>query len=82
MELTRQPSPHFIAQVTERGSRPRENNWYKLKSTFRPSRGDIVQAQTFLGFDPAGYGGPSDIDIKEVSANKFITVWSSSASSD
>lgn len=80
MEISQVISPHFMCQVTHRGVKPSENNFYKLKSTFRPSRKDIIQAQTQLGFNPDGYLGPSDIEIREVSSGKFLTTWSSAAS--
>jgi hypothetical protein len=72
---------HPILICTQGHISPHGKNYYKLLSTYKPSPMDIRQAQIWLGYDPQGYDGPFNVEIKQ-DGKKWVTYWESSSSSE
>jgi hypothetical protein len=59
---------------TDKAMGPRDRNWGRIESLFKPSPQDIAQAQIDLGYHPLGYGGPDCVEIRK-KGEVFITTW-------
>lgn len=65
------------AIVTKRGgTQLSDHNHYKAVFSSIPTLTEIVDMQQDLGFHPAGYGTPFDIEIKQ-QGQHFHTTWKS-----
>ena len=71
----------FKKYHTDAAMSPSGKNWFRIESAFKPSMGDMEKAQSDLGFDPRGYGGPDNIEL-EIKSGMFITTFSCSGSCD
>jgi hypothetical protein len=70
---------HPVLISSQGSTRQHGVNYYKLYTTYKPSFHDIRTAQEQLGFHPAGYGGPSNLDITQ-EGKKWVSRWESSSS--
>jgi hypothetical protein len=65
---------HFKLYHTDRAINPSCDNWFRIESSFKPTLKDAELAQTQLGYDPKGYGGPYSLEVK-VEGVKWVTTW-------
>ena len=72
---------HWRVYVTDRGMSVNENTWFRIESTFKPSTTDIRLAQIDAGFDPRGYGEPSNVEYG-FTAKCYKTTWCCQGSCD
>jgi hypothetical protein len=72
---------HFRKFHTDRPTNLSSKNWFRIESSYEPSKQDIEQSQIDLGYHPNGYGGPSNVE-RSIYRCRFITTWSCSASCD
>lgn len=69
------------AFLTDRSTSPSTENWFRYESTTPPTLKDLIRVQMELGFDPRGYGGPSNVSTDQP-YKLFITTWSCAGSCD
>ena len=76
------PKPDIAsAKVIHRGSGANRNR-YQWETSLTPTREEVIEAQTRLGFNPAGYGGPFNLKTEKVADCEYVTTWESDSSCD
>ena len=76
------PKPDIAnAKVVYRGSGANRNR-YQWETSLTPTREEVIEAQTRLGFSPAGYGGPFNLQTAKVDDCEYLTTWESDSSCD
>lgn len=69
-------------QRTSAGHLISDRTNFEIVTDEKPSEDDIAEAQQRLGYHPAGYGGPWNIQSVQEEDGTWHTVWNCSGSSD
>lgn len=72
---------HFKKFLTDRANSVSTKNYFRIESSYRPTKEDMILVQKEYGFDPRGYGGPDNIEL-EIKSGMFITTFSCAGSCD
>jgi hypothetical protein len=64
--------PFFKAKFTEHWMR---QMYFEIRSSWKPSRQEITDAQRSLGYHPLGYGDPVVVECEKQADGSWFTTW-------